>query len=117
MRAAGLFTAIAISVCAHAATSSAQTASPADLGFIHFFKCPSDRDTTRVGDTVTPDACLRVCQSHPGAVGCWWLDGTGGFPRECRICRTLEPTKNQFHNDWAMPIDSVVAERKEAVLF
>ncbi len=96
-------------VCIWCVLASAQIASPADQGFIHFFKCPSDSDTTRIGDTQTAAACLRVCQSQAHAAGCWWLDGTGGFPRECRVCRTRQPQKDIWNNDWAMPIDTVVA--------
>jgi hypothetical protein len=78
--------------------------SPAALGFQHFYKCPSDADVDRLGDTVTPDACLAACEARAGAAGCWWLDGTGGFPRECRVCRTMQPTRQSWPNDWALSL-------------
>jgi hypothetical protein len=77
---------------------------PEALGFAHFFKCPSDADVDILGDTITAKACLAACQTHSHAAGCWWLDGTGGFRRECRLCRTQPPTKMQWQNDWALPL-------------
>lgn len=41
------------------------------------------------------------------AAGCWWLDGTEGFPRQCRICRTLSPVKRHWSNDGALPLDAL----------
>lgn len=70
------------------------------LGFHHFYKCPDDSDVTVLGDTETMSACWDACQTEGGA-GCWFLDGTGGFARECRVCRTLVPVKETWSNDWA----------------
>jgi len=39
--------------------------------------------------------------SNPSAAGCWWLDGTGGFARECRVCTDKAPEKSAYANDWA----------------
>jgi hypothetical protein len=86
------------------AAPAAAVASPAALGFAQYYKCPSDADAIRLGDTVTPDACLNACNQQGQAAGCWWLDGTGGFGRECRVCKTLTPAKGHWANDWAMPI-------------
>lgn len=86
------------------ASIAAAPTAPQALGFRHFFKCPSDADVTRLGDTTTPAACLAACETHSGAAGCWWLDGTGGFARECRVCRTMEPAKRRWPNDWAIPM-------------
>jgi hypothetical protein len=81
-------------------------ASPEALGFTHFLKCPSDRDVTVLGDTKSPAACLAVCRKQPHVAGCWWLDGTGGFRRECRVCRTLSPVKEHWPNDWGIPLNN-----------
>ncbi len=86
------------------AQTAPDAASPEALGFLHFYKCPSDADVDRLGDTGTAANCLAACQARPQAAGCWWLDGTGGFPRECRVCRTLPPTKLDWRNDWALPM-------------
>jgi hypothetical protein len=59
---------------------------PAALGFQHFFKCMKGGDNVDIGDTVTVKACLDACKKA-GAAGCWWLDGTGGFPRTCNLCK------------------------------
>jgi hypothetical protein len=87
----------------------AQPAGPGALGFNRFYKCPSDRDTLRLGDTVTPQACLQACRAHGPAAGCWWLDGSGGFPRACRLCRTLAPQREEWRNDWALPLSPLVS--------
>jgi len=80
---------------------------PESLGFRHLYKCPDDRDVLRLGDTGTAEACLAKCTAvskKTGAVaGCWWLDGTGGFHRDCRVCRTRPPVKGKWPNDWALP--------------
>lgn len=77
---------------------------PAALGFQQFYKCPDGSDVDPIGDTITAGACLAACQARKNAAGCWWLDGTGPFPRQCRVCRTREPVKNHFRNDWALPM-------------
>jgi hypothetical protein len=79
---------------------------PAALGFQQFYKCPDGPDVDRIGDTKTAGACLAACEARKNAAGCWWLDGTGRFPRQCRVCRTREPVKNRFRNDWALPMSS-----------
>jgi len=86
-----------------AAALGGQPARPEALGFQHFYKCPSDADVTHLGDTKTPQACRTACEAHLNGAGCWWLDGTGGFPRECRLCRTKSPNKQTWPNDWAIP--------------
>ncbi len=91
------------------AAAPAPKASPQGLGFQQFYKCPSDRDVDRVGDTITPQACLAACSARPNATACWWLDGTGGFPRQCRVCRTQAPIRQRFPNDWAMPLKDNVS--------
>ena len=80
--------------------------SPEAFGFRHFYKCPNDADVLRIGDTITPQACLKACETHARAAGCWWLDGTGGFPRQCRVCKTLTPWKKHWPNDWATPMEA-----------
>jgi hypothetical protein len=70
------------------------------LGFKQYWKCPDDTDVTVLGDTATMTACWSACEKEGGA-GCWFLDGTGGFARECRVCRTLVPVKETWSNDWA----------------
>jgi hypothetical protein len=82
--------------------------SPASLGFQQFYKCPSDADTIRLGDPGTAANCLNECSARGGA-GCWYLDGTGGFARDCRVCRTLAPAKFFYPNDWAMPIEADIS--------
>lgn len=84
------------------ATFSTASLPPTALGFRQFYKCPSDADVLHLGDTGTPAACLIACESHPNGAGCWWLDGTNGFPRECRLCRTLSPVKKVWPNDWGV---------------
>jgi hypothetical protein len=85
------------------------TQAPASLGFHHFYKCPADADVDVLGDTVTPKACLTACLTRDNAAGCWWLDGTGGFPRQCRVCRTFSPRQMYWANDWALPLSALVA--------
>lgn len=80
---------------------------PTALGFQQFYKCPSDADVLRLGDTGTPAACLAACEAHPNAAGCWWLDGTNGFARECRLCRTMSPMKKVWPNDWGVRLSGV----------
>lgn len=96
------------------AGSGGKPQSPEAYGFRHYFKCPSDADVFHIGDTVTPQACLAACQSMQHVAGCWWLDGTGGFPRECRACKTLAPRKEVWPNDWATPkrTDDLVSLRQ-----
>jgi hypothetical protein len=49
---------------------------------------------------------MAACtDAWPNVVGCWWLDGTGGFPRTCNGCSTLVPTKHEWANDWAGRFD------------
>jgi hypothetical protein len=94
----------AVPIAAPSAQPPHSTESPQALGFAHLYKCPSDRDVDRLGDTVTPQARLEACEQHGHAAGCWWLDGTGGFPRQCRVCRTLTPQRMHWPNDWALPL-------------
>jgi len=82
---------------------------PEALGFMHFYKCPSDADVDRLGDTGTAEACLAACSARRHAVACWWLDGTGGFPRQCRVCRTMRPSKQAWPNDWAVPFSAYMS--------
>jgi hypothetical protein len=91
------------------AVAQAAPLPPEVFGFEHKYKCPFDFDVLRLGDTKTPEACLKACEQHPGAAGCWWLDGTGGFPRSCRLCRTMAPKKNHFKNDWAQPMSIFIS--------
>jgi hypothetical protein len=70
------------------------------FGFKQYWKCPDDSDVTVLGDTKSLQACWSACQAQGGA-GCWFLDGTGGFARECRVCRTLVPVQESWANDWA----------------
>jgi hypothetical protein len=91
------------------ANAAAAPDSPEAHGFVHFYKCPSGRDVERLGDTGTSAACLSACQAHGPAAGCWWLDGTGGFPRQCRVCRVLSPVKRQWPNDWALPLAAFIS--------
>jgi TPR repeat protein/S1-C subfamily serine protease len=80
---------------------------PAPLGFEQFYKCPNTKaldDVRDLGDTVTPGACLSACKKQDAAAGCWWLDGSGGLPRDCRVCKTLAPVRMSYQNDWAIPI-------------
>jgi hypothetical protein len=73
-------------------------------GFQQFYKCPSDADVIPLGNQGTMGACLTACQATKGAAGCWYLDGTGGFPHDCRACRTMTPVKMTWANDWARPL-------------
>ncbi len=84
------------------AAGCAQPATPQALGFNRFYKCIGDVES--LGDTVTPRACLAACEQHGHVAGCWWLDGSGGFPRQCRVCRSLTPKKMFWPNDWALPL-------------
>lgn len=106
----GIVTSAAVSLFIAGAAMGAEVGtepqSPEAFGFRHFYKCPNDADVLRIGDTVTPQACLKACENQARAAGCWWLDGTGGFPRQCRVCKTLTPWKNRWPNDWATPIEA-----------
>ncbi|HVY48087.1 MAG TPA: hypothetical protein VHB21_19500 [Minicystis sp.] len=66
-------------------------------GFQQFYKCSADAPS--LGDKPTKEACLAACQTDATATGCWYLDGTGGFPRDCRVCHA-PMTKQQYANDW-----------------
>jgi hypothetical protein len=77
---------------------------PVKLGFQRYYKCPDGRDVTRLGDTGTASACLAACLKEPGAAGCWWLDGSNGFPRQCRVCRTQSPVREIWPNDWGISL-------------
>jgi len=80
---------------------------PASVGFEQFYKCPNTKaldDVVDLGDTRTPSACLSACKKQDTAAGCWWLDGSGGLPRGCRVCKTLAPVKMSYQYDWAIPI-------------
>jgi hypothetical protein len=81
---------------------------PFARGFSHYYKCP-DADFDVLGDTVTSEACLSACRRHGTAAGCWWLDGTWGFPRECRICRAHAPVRGFWPNDWALPLSGLTS--------
>jgi hypothetical protein len=106
----GIVIPAAVLLCVAGAAIGAEVSnepqSPEALGFKHYYKCPNDADVLRIGDTVTPQACLQACENQPRAAGCWWLDGTGGFPRQCRVCKTLTPRKKVWPNDWATPIEA-----------
>ena len=86
-----------------------QPRAPEALGFMRYYKCPSDKDVDRLGDTGTAEACLAACAARSHGVGCWWLDGTGGFPKQCRICRTMQPSKQDWPNDWALPFSTYMS--------
>ncbi|MGE3623222.1 MAG: hypothetical protein AB7H77_05050 [Bdellovibrionales bacterium] len=75
---------------------------PAALGFQQYFKCTGQ--AVPIGDTGTPNACLASCRALPNVMGCWWLDGTGGFGRECRVCTDKAPEKDSFANDWGLSL-------------
>lgn len=101
--------ALAISPTPEAAlVAKPRPASPGLLGFKRYFRCPLDGTTRSVGDTKTSSACLAECYLHPEATGCWWLDGTGGFPRDCRICLSGTPRRWRYGNDWALPLTRAV---------
>jgi hypothetical protein len=74
---------------------------PGALGFQQYFKCMKDGDAVGLGDTVTAKGCLDACKKAGGA-GCWWLDGTGGFPRGCNLCSIQPPQKGSWSNDWGI---------------
>jgi len=76
---------------------------PASSGFERFAKCHGK--AKGLGDTVTPAACLTACRNQSDAKGCWWLDGTAGFPRECRICVDGPPSRDVFSNDWGIAVN------------
>lgn len=80
---------------------------PASSGFEHFYKCTGIKrpeDVVDLGDTHTPASCLAACKRQDMAAGCWWQDGSGGLPRDCRVCKTLAPVKMSYENDWAIAI-------------
>jgi hypothetical protein len=84
-------------------TTTVDTNAAADaarLGFEQYWKCPDDRDVKVLGEKANMDECLSACQAEGGA-GCWYLDGSGGFPHDCRVCQTLAPVKETYANDWA----------------
>jgi len=90
---------------AHAASAAPPAVpSPGLLGFKRYFRCPFDGRTENLGDMKTASACLAECYLHPEATGCWWLDGSGGFARSCRICLHGTPRRWRFGNDWALPL-------------
>ena len=87
-------------------TVFAAAMNPVSLGFEQFYKCPNTQaldDVLDLGDTLTPSACLSACKKQNTVAGCWWLDGSGGAPRDCRVCKTLAPVKMSYQNDWAIP--------------
>lgn len=93
-----------------AAAEPPDAPSPAAVGFRRYFKC-IDFDAISLGDTETAKGCLAACSAVPHAAGCWWLDGTGSFPRECRICRTHPPVPFLYPNDWAQPLAPKIIAR------
>src|SRR5579863_2689064 len=70
--------------------------------FQQYWKCPANE--TSLGNKGSEPACLAACEAEPNAVGCWYLDGTGGFPQDCRICLGTPPLKETFSNDFAAPL-------------
>jgi hypothetical protein len=68
-------------------------------GFVQYQKCMGQ--ATSLGDLGSQDACLAACKADTRAFGCWYLDGTGGFSRDCRICTDAAPSTGTFANDWA----------------
>jgi len=97
-----LATLVAVSLLAFASCHAGPNPATATFtGFKQFWKCPDDNDVQKLGDKGSQDACLTACRAQPLAAGCWYLDGTGGFPRDCRICLTKQPVKETYGNDFA----------------
>jgi hypothetical protein len=82
----------------------AAAADAARLGFQQYYKCGDDNDVKSLGEKGSMGACMAACQAEPQAAGCWYLDGTGGFARDCRVCLTLTPVQMTWANDWARPL-------------
>jgi hypothetical protein len=80
-----------------------QSETPVKLGFHQFNKCHGE--AKGLGDTKTAATCLAACTKQPEAKGCWWLDGSGGFDRECRICLDGSPSRDIFPNDWGIAVN------------
>jgi len=83
----------------------AEAISPALWGFEQYFRCAADADVTSIGDRGSASECLAACKSQPKALGCWYLDGTGGIGRDCRVCRTTRSERNTAANDWAQVVN------------
>ncbi|HEY8042178.1 MAG TPA: hypothetical protein VIF15_20380 [Polyangiaceae bacterium] len=84
------------------------------LGFTQFSKCAEGDRVTSLGDRGSMGACLTACEQQPQAAGCWYLDGSGGFPRGCRVCRGLAPVMHAFASDWAKPLAPTAASASAA---
>lgn len=84
-----------------AASAAPCTSTKQFSGFSQFYKCHGDGDVLSLGDRGAKEDCLDACKREPKAAGCWYLDGSGGYPRDCRVCVTMQPVKDSFANDWA----------------
>ena len=85
--------------------ASSDDTNPAAVGFIHYFKCGNhdSSEANSLGDPGSAKACLDACRAAGVGFGCWYLDGTDGFPRDCRVCTLQAPAYGGWSNDWAQP--------------
>jgi hypothetical protein len=79
---------------------------PSGAGFQQYFKCEGSEAS--LGDQGAATACLASCKAYGAAngnvFGCWYLDGTNGYARDCRICSTAAPAKDVYPNDWGLAL-------------
>jgi hypothetical protein len=67
-------------------------------GFKQGWKCG---DPVNLGDQGSQEACLQACEKQDHPSGCWYLDGTGGFIRDCNYCKSNRTVYGGYQNDWA----------------
>lgn len=86
---------------------------PASLGFQNYYLCAFGPDVVDIGKRANAQECLVACQTasqkllNGTAKACWWLDGSGGVPTDCRLCKSIDPVKDIFFNNWAIKLPPV----------
>ncbi len=83
---------------------------PTTLGFKQYYKCASDADTVTIGKRADARACLAACKTVSSSLldgnarACWYLDGSAGVPRDCRLCKATAPVEDDFLNNWTVSL-------------
>ena len=83
-----------------------EPADPATLGFQNYYMCAFTPDVVDIGKRANAQECLTACETASKqlligtAKACWWLDGSGGVPQDCRLCKSIDPVKDVFFNNW-----------------
>lgn len=79
---------------------------PASLGFRNYYLCAFTPDVVDIGKRADAQECLTACEAasknllNGTAKACWWLDGSGGVQQDCRLCKSVDPIKDVFFNNW-----------------